>query len=409
MTVGTFAGMALHDSAHPPGNGAVFLLRNSPAQDAAIQLSGWTIQVAAGVKAVVIYGHSGTGPDGSHTAALAAANNGLDYMSARGLCDVAIRDAFDQCFVWWPDSNGIVLRANVVRTVTSSFTATVTAVDAAGNPIPQVPPPTPTQHDAFRFIRMSRTSEYLFDSYRNMFLAFEAVLSDIRPRKSKTNGHLEGEGEWFKKALRAADQHVPIASLAPTDAASAVEWIYENMYGDERSGLMHAKQGQEYHLPQDEKSRRQLETSLDSLWTYISALVAARLGVSHQSGGIVQGGWELMTRNLFSQIKIVISDDESQRTVDTRFAPTGGSIVELVPGPVVMTEPLLGTVLGTHTLGRGAPKAIRKIGAMDADGVTLAISALCGTLELGTSVKRFEALVGFRNISATGPRTHFSA
>ena len=36
---------------------------------------------------------------------------------------------------------------------------------------------TPAQYDVFRFVRMSRTSQYLFDSYRNMFLAFERLLS----------------------------------------------------------------------------------------------------------------------------------------------------------------------------------------------------------------------------------------
>ena len=50
------------------------------------------------------------------------------------------------------------------------------------------PPPTAMAHDVFRFVRMSRTAENLYDSYRNLFLAFECLLSDMRPVQLLPNG-----------------------------------------------------------------------------------------------------------------------------------------------------------------------------------------------------------------------------
>ena len=67
-------------------------------------------------------------------------------------------------------------RAHATGTVTKPD-GTVTAP-----PVPQ----TPGAGEAYRFIRMSRTSHDLFDSYRNMFLAFECLLCDIRPPRKIT-------------------------------------------------------------------------------------------------------------------------------------------------------------------------------------------------------------------------------
>jgi len=117
VAVGRHAGMALQGSTEC--SGAVFVLHRGPIQDAEVDLDRWTVRVTAGVKAVVAYGSAGPGTfSETYERALIAANNALDYMSARGLCDVQIRDAYDDCLVWWSDSVGIVIRANVILTQT---------------------------------------------------------------------------------------------------------------------------------------------------------------------------------------------------------------------------------------------------------------------------------------------------
>ena len=408
MTVGKFSGMTLQSNTER--NGAVFLLRIGPVQDAEITLDGWTVKVARGVNAVIAYGSAGRSFTETYDAALTAANRGLDYMSARGLCDVAIRDAQDDCLVWWADDEGVVVRANVISTTVSHSSATLVARDAAGNAIPPNVP-SATKHDAFRFIRMSRTSEYLFDSYRNMFLAFEALLSDIRPRQKNAKGRYEGEGAWFRAALEVADNLVPVASLAPKGDPSPVDWIYTNMYGDARSGLMHAKQGQAYHLPQDDQSRQQLQKSLNDLWLYISQLLDKHLGVVHMSGGLMLGGFRMMAEGFLSEVVAAVSADTTPANPqDELFAPAGGPIVELVSGSLLTSEPFLGTVVAScDVVELGGLPTIGRLGAMDKTGNAILLSALPGQIELGGSVKRFEIMLGIRGVNAAGPRTHFSA
>ena len=378
-------------------------------QSVTIELDGWTVDVRKGVNAVVTYGGIASSYSECHAAALIAANNGLDYLSARGACDVAIHDSHDDCLTWWREPSGIVMRINAVTTMTSHSSAVAEVRRADGTTVTQAPVFNPIQHDVLRFIRMSRTSEYLYDSYRNMFLALEALLYDIRPKQQKPDGRYEGDNDWFEKALREADRRVPIAPIAPAGVPSPVKWVINNIYNNERSGLMHAKHG--YHLPQDGKSREQLEASLGVLWSYVRALVENHLGIANMSGGIVHAGWKLMMERFLPMLQIAVSDDPtSVSTVSQPFAPVTGSVVVLPSGPIVMTEGFVGTILGSSP--RSAlidfPQ-IYRIGAMDSDGNAIAFSPLPGPLEVGTSVARFEVFLGFRNVNADGARTHFSA
>ncbi|EHB53784.1 hypothetical protein MycrhDRAFT_4247 [Mycolicibacterium rhodesiae JS60] len=244
----------------------MFLLRRPASGDAVVELNGWTTSVVAGVRAVVTYGPSGvTDRDGVFSDALMAANQGLDYLSVTGKTHSLIDNAPSDCIVWWPDSaGGCVMQAAIVFSMPGlelNFTATVT--DAEGKVVPPPPPPTPIARDVFRFMRVAKTSADLFDAYRNLFLALEYLLDDIHPHQQG------GEGQWFKAALAAADGLVPVAKLAPAGEADPTEWVYQNMYGGERSALMHAKQRRGYLLPQDAASRAGLIASMEMLWRYV--------------------------------------------------------------------------------------------------------------------------------------------
>ena len=188
--------MPLQDPADTARCGAVFLLRKPPNLDAAISLDGWTTQVKRDVNAVVTFGPSHPKDAAeAFSESLAAANNGLDYMSVRGSADVAIQIDRDDFILWWPDGGGSFMQATAVWTTQFALAMEAVVRDAAGNVQPS-PPLNPVQHDAFRFIRMSRTSVYLYDSYRNIFLALESLLADIAPQQN------EGEAVWFKRRPR---------------------------------------------------------------------------------------------------------------------------------------------------------------------------------------------------------------
>lgn len=67
-------------------------------------------------------------------AALLAANQGLDYMSATGQTHSAIADTADDSIVWWPDGGGgAAMRATFIVGQGFDATATATVTDASGN------------------------------------------------------------------------------------------------------------------------------------------------------------------------------------------------------------------------------------------------------------------------------------
>jgi hypothetical protein len=87
------------------------------------------------------------------------------------------------------------MRCRAIATMGFTFSATGVAKDAAGNVVPSPPLPSAVADDAFRFVRMCRTSDDLYDSYRNLFLAFECLLSDIRPRPGYLPHDVTGRAE----------------------------------------------------------------------------------------------------------------------------------------------------------------------------------------------------------------------
>ncbi|MGW0042275.1 hypothetical protein [Rhodococcus sp. NPDC003348] len=220
------------------------------------------------------------------------------------------------------------------------------------------------------------------------------------------------ESTWFKAALQKADELVPVSPLlAPSGVPSAIDWVYENIYRDARSGLMHAKQGRAYHLPQDDQSRQELQASLNSMWLYISRLLDTHLGVIHMSGGLFQAGFQMMAEPYLSGVIAAVSADATPIALNEElFAPTGERVVELISGPVVAAEPFLATVLASCDAAELVDlPTIGRIGSTDTMGNLHVLSALPGPIEVGSSVKRFEIMLGIRGVNAAGPRTHFSA
>lgn len=407
MTIGRYSDIALHDPHGKDRSGAVFLLRRKPIQDAAIRIAGWTVEVRRASNVVVAHGPERRSYEDAFESALSAANNGLDYMSFRGQCDVAIHKAYDDCIVWWADSGSVTMRARMVHTATTHSSASLIITDSTGAEVAQAPEPTPHQHDAFRYVRMSRTSEYLYDSHRNMFMALESILSEIHPG-------IPGERAWFRSALQAADKIESIASLAPPNVQNPLNWICNNLYSNERSGLMHSKSTGSYHLPQDHRKRARIESSLRRLSTYTIKLLERKLGVKHLSSGFFQPGWEMMVRSLLSNTLIAATDDRTPFSAESDvddFAPNGGGVAYFKMGSLVSDdEPFLVTVTAAckkQDLDR--LDGLYKFGVVSKDCKSMILGEFFEGLHLGADVDRFEIMLGMRNINSTGPRSHFSA
>lgn len=440
VTVGQYAGMPLQDSPDTLRHGGIFVLRNPPINDAvAVSPDGWTTLVKKGVKAVVTFGPAAaTDATATYRVAIKAANDGLDYLSVRGEADVMIQNDGNHFIVWWPESTGVIMQTTAIESSRLALFATVQVRSADGTVRPS-PPLTPIQHDAFRYVRMSRTSAYLYDSYRNIFLALECLLNAIAPQPARG----EGEGTWFKRALGEADKFVPVTELAPANEPDPIQWIYDNVYGDERSALSHAKR--DYLLPQDEAERDGLIESLEKLSNYVHRLIEAYLGVQHPRSNLSAPFRSQLLRNMLMQWKLYVSDDMSpfnDDDPDTSTAPgqqqsspgnsagaawrklkscllqrfslpgaEGPVVVEAAAGGFVMVDQYLGMVSASWDASAlSTIRAICRIGACQADGGPAGlISDLRGPLELGNSVTRYELRVGLRILDAHAPPRNFVA
>jgi hypothetical protein len=363
--------------------------------------------------------------DATFDTALEMANKGLDLMCVHGLADCAIREASEDCLVWWPDrpAHGVVMRAMIVPTLPASFRAEGTVTNADGNVVPSPPPPTPLIHDTYRFIRMCRTSDDLYDSCRNLWLAFECLLSDIRPPQRRPdpngdpNGPWEPEGDWFKAALSEAEKLVPLANLTKPGITNHTNWVYKHMYQRERCALMHAKQGrdEDYLLPQDGVNRDQLIASLGRLSSYIRKLIEAHLSVPYKGGYLADAARKGIAQAVVGDHLVVVSDDAgplNPRGVDP--ISEAAAIVELQSGAptAVPGDPGFWTVLAhCDVADLNTLTAIRKFGLkpISGDAPAFVVSELFGPLIPGSSVVRLEVLYGQRVVNRSDPPSVFSS
>lgn len=395
MTVGQLEGIDLQ------GSGAAFELRQSCTATATFSLDGWTVAVADGSKWLVVYAAIEADIDQIFDVALEQANLCLDYLSATGKGDAVICQPYDVSLTWALTGSKATMRVTSIIPGTVGMSMTVHVLDAEGNEIPSLPPPPPRLHDALRFLRMARTGEVLYDAYRNMFLALEAVLHHLYP-------HQKGrESDWFKAALRHVE---PVASadiLAPENETDPVEWAYRNIYSDMRSGLMHAKHL--YHLPGDETRRADMERSFESLWRYTSKLVGSALGARFDSGHFVATAWKGVAKKVCETFELLATNDTDELPAKGGvFASPESDVVRLDSGSMSYPADYLGVIDGVcegRTIRALGP--ITRAGARHESGEAATFVAFAPNLVIGDSVGEFQIRIGWRYTNPASIRSHF--
>ncbi|MGV0662005.1 hypothetical protein ABQE46_04250 [Mycobacteroides chelonae] len=393
--MGQLAGIELQ------GSGAAFRTGQAGATNAAFDVDGWTVAVAEGSKWLVVYAPVESDIDQIFGVALARANSCLDYLSATGRGDAVIREACDSHLTWASTGSDVKMRVTSIIPGTLGMKMTVHVLDADGNAIPSLPPPPPQLHDALRFLRMAGTGEVLYDAYRNMFLALEAVLHHLHPHQRG------GESDWFKAALRHVE---PVASadiLAPENETDPVDWAYRNIYSDMRSGLMHAKHL--YHLPGDETRRADMERSFESLWRYTSKLVSSALGARFDSGHFVATAWKGVAKKVCETFELLATNDTDELPAKGGvFASPESDVVKLDSGSMSYPADYLGVIDGVcdgRTIRALGP--ITRVGARNEQGEATTFVAFDPNLVIGDSVGEFQIRIGWRYTNPASIRSHF--
>src|SRR5699024_5129401 len=115
--------------------------------------------------------------------------------------------------------------------------------NAEGKIVHDPPPPQDEWHESLRFYRISEASNDLFDSFRNLYLAIEALLSAVSAPVVNPSGSPEGEGAWLKRVMRQVSLVVDLSPFAPPSSKAPHNAIHAELYGALRTAIFHAKKG----------------------------------------------------------------------------------------------------------------------------------------------------------------------
>lgn len=246
-----------------------------------------------------------------------AIQSALDILSVKGILSTYVTSpATTNIGVYFANSKSIAYLHGIFD-FPMSISCEVHQTDASGKAIIAPPPPEPIWNESFRYYRLSQSSTDLFEAYRNLFLALEALLNTICPKK-----HREGEAVWLKRSLSQANSKTSLAPCAPNGSADPIEYILNSQYINVRCKLQHAKfpAAALPHSTLNPMTVKQAYGELIRIWRQIAG---AYLNMPTGGGVITYKGFEVMMANGFNDgAKILYtSDDLPPRNEDTAVSP----------------------------------------------------------------------------------------
>lgn len=394
----TYNGIPLGGSG---GSGVVFALAG--AASVAVEFStdeGWSVRVSG--RDIVASGPSRSTYADALAAGLAAVQKALDVFSVRGKADLLTVDTENHHIVGWEDSGTNVLRLVATNVVHADFgTPSLTVTNAAGDMQPS-PPEVETWHQSMRFYRQAQLADDLFDSLRSLWLAAENLLDALRPQ---TAG--EGEGQWLRAALKAAEAHVDLVRYLPDGSHKAPHnHAYEYFYDQLRVSIFHAKGSRSPRLPHEVDAMADLAQRHERLTRFYIDLLGEVTGVRRPTGVMTYAGFDLMTAGWDNDPQVHITDDSAPFSEeDTVPNPAGGRVVTATSvRDHELERPGLKTLLARVSTSKlQKVEAIRKV-VLSLGGALVACATVDGELLLG-GVDRFEMQNGLRLKNMGTPRS----
>ena len=150
-----------------------------------------------------------------------------------------------------------------------------------------------------------------------MFLAVEAILSDIRPKQAG-----EGERVWLIGAFQEAHSRFDLSAFSKMTKGREGEALHKDFAEDARHQINHAKLQKNILLPHEAEVQRQLSDRLARLGNLYVKLCQDYLGIRRATGGMFSIVFRGMLDSLESGLHIVATDDKtSVVTASDRHIP----------------------------------------------------------------------------------------
>ena len=395
----------LLSAALPTDSGAAFVLPSAARGDAFLRFADAEIELREGQRDVVVRFSGAADASDAYQKGHSLAQQGLDLLSMLGRLDGVIAEAEDQHVLWWTEQIGLVVR--FVSTATLRFgvgPVTIEVRDTQGNVVPPKPI-VPCHHIGFRFFRLAQVSDDLYDAYRNMYLAFEVLLSSRFPISKG-----EREGHWLNRALGGASGDMNLTDLVPSSPRNTVEAVLDVVYYDGRLPLFHAKEGRAFYAPQDSPANREVISRALRTLTHIVLRMSETWFQARRMRGGVSLGWVYeQAAEQLRGLTIVASGDSSpfdaseSDLAHARFREGLRMSTHLAPELMKGKAPaVLGTTQGTDITRL---PVLRRF-----DLVTSSSPYVAYTLETDcvlTGVERLEVVSHLRAMNLNEPKSLF--
>jgi hypothetical protein len=261
---------------------AAFLLARVPRNGAVVSCGGGEAEVSQDSAYVVARFNGAVNAETAKNHGLELAQAGLDLMSIMGIADLLTQKSTEEYLLAWRTEGQQVVRIHSTTTLSFAVSSPAISVrDPDGNEVKKEPT-IPAHHPAFRYFRLSQTSDDLYDAFRNMYLSFELLLSSKHPPRSR-----ERERDWLERGIASADHDLDLGKFFKPKPQNLVKEIIKRVYKSARLPLFHAKTGRFVLAPHGSAEERQkLLGALELLTQIVLAMSSSWYGARRLGGGV---------------------------------------------------------------------------------------------------------------------------
>ncbi len=401
----TLGGIPIADRASEFESGSAFLLVRPSRIDRVVNLpSGAQVELRSGKPYIVSRLKSASNPPEVFAIGYDSAQIALDLLSVAGITDQSTRDSENSHILWWRENAVQVLRIVDTSVVESKLSISVRFIDDKGNIETPPEPALPTYHESLRFFRISQTSDDIFDAYRNMWLAFESVLSYKYPKNSG-----ESEKDWLRRALGLANATISLAQAFNPSDPDIVADIIKHLYNDTRLKLFHSKEGKPHIVPNTWKDIQAVSEALKKLTNLFVLLAKHWLALQRGGGILTELGFKAQVSPILTDAQILVSADSSPLDPDeTLDSPTFADVITLNTNttPQWIDTGLAGAFGSIELSDRSVPYRVSRLGLSSNNQLML-----LGLIEaelICSSIDRLEAQMRLRIHNANLPRYLFT-
>ncbi|MBN1451744.1 MAG: hypothetical protein JW963_12075 [Anaerolineales bacterium] len=194
----------------------------------------------------------------SYLKAIESASKSLDILSIKGLFNSNIKSPLPHYLRWSIEKDGISVE------LTQQSISNIT--------LRQNSYPTfriDNCNDCFRFYRLAQISPDIYDSYRNLWLCFEWLLSEKHPIREK-----EHEKDWVKRAFAEFTELAHDAELMQLLKTVNSNALIDTLYKETRLQLFHAKSNENYLIPNKHNDKLKVGNSLNMLTIVVDSMIS---------------------------------------------------------------------------------------------------------------------------------------